>query len=110
MSYGRAAEQQPLSVPGPRSPVSAISSFGSMHVRMIPLVPSVEIELEPKAMLAQLALEEAQIAKDPLRNGKYDAYDLPSFADPTIGDFMASRAYRGKPGARRAKARDMGLM
>ena len=64
------------------------------------------LELEPKAMLARLALEQAQIAKDPLRNGKYDTT---GFSDPTVLDFMASRAYRGKPAARRARGRELGI-
>lgn len=91
---------------------SSTELAGARRRRMPKMVPTSDLlsprllDLEPKAMLAKLALEQAAIARDPLRNGKYDTSGL---ADPSIGDFMASRAYRSKPGARRAKARDMGL-
>ena len=64
------------------------------------------LELEPKAMLARLALEQAQIAKDPLRNGKYDTNGL---ADPSLLDWLGTQSYRGKPAARRARGRELGL-
>ena len=69
--------------------------------RLLPKAyPSADLSsLEPKAAIAVLAANDAAIAADPLRNGKYSLWDAPR--DESIGDFLGSMAFRGKPVARR---------
>ena len=62
------------------------------------------LELEPKAMLT-LALEQAQIAKDPLRNGKYDPAASPTPRYSTGSALVLP----WQAAARRARGRELGL-
>ena len=80
-------------------------SLGAGYVarrRLLPKsFPSAALaSIEPKAAIAELAAHDAAISADPLRNGKYASL-MGAPRDESIGDFLGSMAFRGKPVARR---------